>query len=131
MLRTRGWLESAVEVTERRREAFQTAGDQLDEATDGSWVLEYLERDLRDLRPSDSVIVDSVRIAKQIDAIRAAYGAAVTHIHLTAPQAVLAERYAKREGESGHSESLTYEEAHRNPTEFNVDELQGHSGCCY
>jgi adenylosuccinate synthase len=73
------------------RRAMQLFGERLDKETDGKWVLDALTKLVRS--PSQRVIVDSVRILKQIRAIRQAYGFAVVHIHLMAPEGVLGARY--------------------------------------
>ncbi len=125
VLRTRDWLISELENRGRRGRAdFQKEGERLDQETDGTWVLQGLDRDWRAGATSESVVVDSVRIGKQIDAIRGAYGAAVTHIHMTAPAPVLSRRYDERQKESAAPDSMTYEDVRRNKTEFLVDELQ-------
>ena len=125
LLRTRDWLISELENRGRvGRVDLQREGERLDQKTDGTWVLKGLDRDLRSRGSSESVVVDSVRIGKQIDTIRDAYGAAVTHIHMTAPMPVLSERYDKRRQESADPDPMTYEDVRRNNTEYSVDELQ-------
>ena len=126
VLRTREWLMSELENRGRGGRAdLQREGEWLDQATDGTWVLKGLDRDLRSRGSSESVVVDSVRIKNQVDAIRYAYGEAVTHIHMTAPMLVLAQRYDKRQQESADSDPMTYEDVRRNNTESLVGELQG------
>ena len=79
------------------RTALQDLGDKLDLRTEGTWVLDSLRQMLQGEATSTNVVVDSVKIQKQIDAIRDAYGPSVTHIHMTAPLAVLTSRYQSRE----------------------------------
>lgn len=67
-------------------------------------------------------MVDAVRIIPQIKAVREAYGFAVTHIHLKAPQVELAERYKRRD--SGLKELKSFKEVERNVTEERVRELE-------
>ena len=125
LLRTRNWVKAELNCLDREGRAdLQREGDRLDRETGGTWVLKGLDRDLRRLGTPRSVVVDSVRIEKQIDAIREAYGAAVTHIHMTAPLSVLAERYGKRQGGSAHSDSMSYETVRNNDTELRVDNLR-------
>ena len=125
VLRTRGWLISELENRGRGGRAdLQREGERLDQETNGTWVLQGLDRDLRARGTSECVVVGSVRIEKQIDAIRDAYGAAVTHIHMTAPVPALSERYDKRQQESADPDPMTYEDVRRNNTEYSVDELQ-------
>jgi len=103
------------------RRAMQLFGERLDKETDGKWVLDALTKLVR--TPGQRVIVDSVRILKQIRTIRQAYGFAVVHIHLTAPEHVLGARYLTRKG-TGFRELKSYSAVERNPTEARVDELQ-------
>lgn len=102
-----------------QRKDLQAEGDRLDRRTSGQWVLEELNRRLRQTDEDATVLVDAVRILAQIDAIREAYGSIVTHIHLTAPQEVLAKRYNETK-----SDTLGYEEVSRNRTERRIDMLQ-------
>ena len=102
------------------RPAFQEEGDRLDRTTRGRWVLEGLTTALRDHPDSESVIVDSVRIPQQIEAIRRGYGSIVVHVHVSAPRDVLGERYLERRA-TGDPE--TYEEVRANETERQVDAL--------
>ena len=126
VLRTRDWLLSELENKGRGGRAdLQREGERLDQETNGTWVLKGLDRDWRASGTSESVVVDSVRIRKQVDAIRDAYGAAVTHIHMTAPVSVLVERYNRRQRESAEPDSMTYENVRRNNTELLVDKLRG------
>ena len=106
---------------EADRRAMQLFGERLDKETDGQWVLEALTRLVRS--PSQRMIVDSVRILKQIRAIRQAYGFAVVHIHLTAPEDVLGSRYLRRKG-TGFRELKSYSHVERNPTEARVGKLR-------
>ena len=125
VLRTRDWLISELENRgQGGRDDLQREGERLDQETDGTWVLQGLDKDWRAGAAAESVVVDSVRIGKQIDAIRGAYGAAVTHIHMTAPTPVLSRRYNERQQESAVPDSMTYEDVRRNKTEFLVDKLQ-------
>ena len=125
VLRTRDWLTPELDNRGRGgRSDLQREGERLDQETNGTWVLKSLDRELRANGSSENVVIDSVRIEKQIDAIRDAYGASVTHIHMTAPVLELSQRYSKRRQENGNSDSMTYEDVRQNNTEFLVDELQ-------
>lgn len=106
---------------ESDRRAMQLFGERLDKETAGKWVLEALTKLVRS--PRQRVIVDSVRILEQIRAIRQAYGFAVIHIHLTAPESVLGERYHRRKG-TGFRELKSYSEVERNRTEAQVNQLK-------
>jgi adenylosuccinate synthase len=78
------------------RNALQKFGESLDRKTNGEWVVNGLANCLIDKRDVKLVVVDAVRIQKQIDAFRAAYGLNVLHIHLTAPEEELEHRYLAR-----------------------------------
>ena len=117
VVKTRDLMASRLRVINRA--TLQRRGDRLDRETNGRWVLDGLERRLRDLPHSSLVIVDAVRKAYQIEAIREAYGANVTHIHLTAPLEVLASRHAQRQN-AGEPDYAT---VRRNRTERSVETL--------
>ncbi len=67
------------------------------------------------------VIVDSVRLDSQIDAIRQAYGPRVFHIHLHASDAVLANRYHNRQKDL--RELGSYDDVREDKTELHVSRL--------
>ena len=115
-------LIKVAQQTELERRALQLAGDALDRKTKGRWVADALGRKLLDLPADVTILVDSVRIKEQVEAIRQAFGPRVTHVHLTAPQPELARRYRRR---SKHLKELSsYEEVRANETEHNVDNLK-------
>ncbi len=125
VLRTREWLASALGNRGKEgRTDLQIKGDLLDTETGGAWVLEGLARELRNDQAHRDVIVDSVRIRGQIDAIRSAFGASVSHIHMTAPLPVLKDRYRHREISAGTSVAPDYEKVRANQTESLVDGLK-------
>jgi adenylosuccinate synthase len=66
-------------------------------------------------------LIDAVRIESQIDALRVAFGPAVTHIHLTTSEKELQRRYRRKRGSL--RELGSYAEVRRNPTERAVDQL--------
>jgi len=104
------------------RKALQVEGERLDRNTRGKWVLEGLRENEDCLNSSRDVIVDSVRINPQIEAIREAYGQRVLHIHLTAPFDELEQRYNLRRRQ-GREKPLDYSEVRENPTEKQVENL--------
>ena len=73
----------------QERAALQSFGEMLDKKTKGAWVRDGLQRRLRELKNDSLVVLDSVRIGKQIEAIRASYGRKVVHVHLAADLSVL------------------------------------------
>ncbi len=113
------------------RETLQKHGDVLDETSGGKWVSNGILVDLNEFYkkrvesgdapdPNLLVVVDGVRIAKQIEHIRADYGRNVTHVHLSVSPEIVDTRLAQRPRAFPDS---TYEEARRNPTESKVEDL--------
>ena len=111
--------------TRPERRKLQRAGQRLDNADGGAWVAEALQRTIdavtRGATPEGLFVVDSVRIAGQIDAVRRAYGAEVHHIHLTATAEELRARYKKRT--RYEDEDVDYDTLKRNRTEGGIEEL--------
>lgn len=111
------------ELSERGE--MQRFGERMDRETDGAWVRDELRRLLSRLGPAESnatVVVDAVRIPEQVKKIREAYGYLVAHVHLSAPDAVLSERYKKRT--SGLEEFSTFAATRRNKTEARIQSLE-------
>lgn len=105
------------------RKTLQATGERLDRSTRGTWVRDGLREWLSTQPVTSGVIVDSVRIREQIDALRKAFGPKVIHVHLTAPPKELEKRY-KRRHKSGNKNIPTYAEARNDPTEQQVDSLR-------
>lgn len=118
-------------VERQERRALQRAGAARDRRTGGRWVVDALMRhlarhDAPDRRVHD-VIVDAVRTRPQVDAIREAFGARVTHVHLMAPLGVLSARYEERRLGSGRTavrELASYAEVHADAVERRVKQLE-------
>jgi adenylosuccinate synthase len=104
------------------RAAFQALGERLDKQTDGRWVADALGRRLTEVPEDALVVVDSARIAPQIDGLRAAYGRRIVHVHLWAPLDELAKRYKHRRRK--FREMSSYDEVRRDPTEAKVEQLK-------
>jgi adenylosuccinate synthase len=104
------------------RKVLQAQGERLDIRTRGRWVLEGLREFLSQKSENNEVIVDSVRIPQQIDAIRDAYGSKVIHVHLTAPLNELEQRFDKRR-KLQKEKDFQYAEVREDPTEKNVGDL--------
>ena len=111
--------------TRPERRKLQRAGQRLDNADGGAWVATALQRTIdtatRGATPEGLFVVDSVRIAGQIDAVRRAYGSEVHHIHLTATAEELRARYKKRTRDE--DEDVDYDTLKRNRTERGIEEL--------
>ncbi|MDX9858556.1 MAG: adenylosuccinate synthetase [candidate division Zixibacteria bacterium] len=106
----------------RVREEYQKLGDRLDRRKGVNWVLADLEKVERNAPDGCIIVVDSVRIQRQIDEIRNAYGRRVIHIHLSAPKEVLASRYQTR-ASARYREVRHYDQLQANKTERNISKL--------
>jgi adenylosuccinate synthase len=110
--------------TSMERAALQELGEKLDRDTGGGWVLEALARRVAALGDDAKVVVDAVRIAGQIDAVRKGYGPRVAHVHLAAGVPELEKRYKHRK--RGEIKELpSYAEVLKNKTESEVPQLKG------
>jgi adenylosuccinate synthase len=104
------------------RASLQKIGDDLDEETGGSWVADRFSRRIFDSE-KNLVVVDSVRISGQIDAMRRAFGHEVRHVHITASRETCADRYEERRARAEVKEAATYADVMANQTEAQVDDL--------
>ncbi len=107
------------------RRAMQEAGESLDRESDGAWVLTALRKRLGsdgDNQSDAIVVLDSVRIKGQIEAIRRGYGNRVVHIHLRADEATLSKRYLNRP-RGDITELPSYKDVLANATEQSVGDL--------
>jgi adenylosuccinate synthase len=122
-LKTRRLIMAAKGVDHARAD-LQAAGEELDRATAGVWLADALTREAEGFGDGAEVIVDSVRIASQIAAIRSKFGTRVLHVHLTGPPDELAKRYKQRRAiKNSGKELASYSKVRENTTEANVDSL--------
>lgn len=107
------------------RKSLQRAGTEWDAETDGAWVSEQLGLGIYRARQRGVglVIVDAVRIAGQVEALRQAFGRDVRHVHVTASPPTCAARYAERQSREEFAEALSYDEVRADPTEAAIEEL--------
>ena len=78
------------ETIDSNRRAMQAYGQHLDEQTEGRWVADGLGQLVAGgLISSSIVIVDAVRLVKQVESLRVAFPARVVHVYLHAPESVL------------------------------------------
>ena len=106
------------------RKSLQEYGERLDVQTDGAWVREELDLWLHEHEGVSIVIVDAVRIKKQVEHLRKSYGSRVVqHIHLTAGEEELRERYNRRR-KKRTGDTISFSEARSDPTEAQVESLQ-------
>ena len=119
-LATRDLILRRLPATSLTRRAMQRAGYRLDVETGGAWVADGLAAFMRKSR-ANRIVIDSVRIEPQIDAVRSHASEGVVHVHLTAPLAVLAVRY-KNKGKA-IKELSSYDQVLKDPTEEQVSNL--------
>lgn len=107
----------------RLRRRLQDLGDQLDDETDGRWVAAATRRRIATLAPRTRVIVDSVRIPRQIEHLRELPDVRILHVHLTARLTTLERRY-EATAPSDEQELPTYAEVRENETEARIEEMR-------
>lgn len=123
ILKTSEVLKKRVRTDQgQSRKVLQAEGERLDRKTRGRWVLEELREWSDRTNPDVDVIVESVRIHKQVQAIREAYGPRVVHVHLTAPVDELEQRFNQRR-QQGREKDFKYSEVRENPTEKQIEDL--------
>ncbi|HZH78887.1 MAG TPA: AAA family ATPase, partial [Archangium sp.] len=107
------------------RRSLQEAGAALDRETGGRWVADSVKQVLqRQEGPPRPLVVDSVRVASQVEALRRALGSRVIHVHLSAPEQELAARYERRRSRAvSDTERASFEEARADTTERGVEAL--------
>ncbi len=126
IFKTSDYLKTIHPKVETEREAMQILGEKMDKRTGGQWVCDGLTKYVQKLHNDENnniIIVDSVRIKKQIDEIRRVYNNVVVHIHLETPQTVLEARYKSRD-KANFKELATYEMVMKNRTESKVGDLR-------
>lgn len=120
--RTREWLSRRLREDYPDRMNLQQEGDLLDVRTRGKWVQQELTKELH-AQAVEVVVLDSVRTRDQIKELREAFGPIVTHIHVTAPQEVLKNRYDRRRKRE-RRDLADYNQIQQNQTEQQVDTLR-------
>ncbi len=109
VLKTKEIILSKFPRAASERRALQRLGDELDRRTHGLWIRDEVTRFIDQQGSERSIlVVDAVRKPEQVDGVRRAYGPRVLHIHLTADDSQLAERYSHRKG-SVARELATYD----------------------
>ncbi|TPG17161.1 adenylosuccinate synthetase [Pedococcus bigeumensis] len=117
-------LHQAGDLNERR--ALQEFGEHLDGQDGGAWLAE----DVTTVAQGDEplVVIDSVRVLGQIEALRERFGRRVWHVHLfSSDVGELADRYDRRRTESELHELGSYRAVQENRTESEVPSLAQHA----
>jgi adenylosuccinate synthase len=107
------------------RAEFQAAGDELDRTDDGKWIVAAITKRVDQCKPETKVlVVDSIRIPKQLADLRSMFRGRLTHVHLIAEKTELETRYQQRSA-SQEGEFATYEKVESNSsTEREVENLK-------
>ena len=108
-------VHQAAEQLDRGR--LQRLGNALDHRTGGRWVADAV----RSLTLDRLTVVDAVRTPNQVAAISATVP--TLHVHLTASDSVLKERYAQRVSADPAFEHPTLTALRRDPTEASIEHL--------
>lgn len=125
---------------EAERSVLQEYGAALDAETGGAWVADAVSAKISGApiagraarqavdpggdQPVGLYIVDAVRTREQIEFLREALGADVTHVHLYSSRQVLSQRYEHRGNASGLKELPSYADVARDLTEQGVVHLK-------
>lgn len=114
--------QQGVEVS---RATLQDLGDRLDQETDYGWLVEDVVKPQIAARPQQARwLIDSVRKERQILHFRSAFGDDVFHVHVSAPEEVLRERFDLRMSGARHYEgATTYEDGIAHPNETSARAL--------
>ncbi|MFK4073686.1 AAA family ATPase [Ectopseudomonas khazarica] len=104
------------------RQHLQELGDSLDKATDFSWLIESVASPVIDAQPHiDNWLLDAVRKPRQVELFKLQYAGLVRHVHITASESVLQQRYAER----GVGNLAQYRAAVLHPNEQSARSLAG------
>jgi adenylosuccinate synthase len=120
LLKTKALITELLPKVNPDRRSLQEAGERLDRRTGGNWISTELNKVILNDQSIRLLVVDSVRIVKQVTRIRQS-GWPTLHVHLTAAREVLERRYQKRGKRSAEVE--TYAALSRSETERNVERL--------
>lgn len=119
---TRDLIRTKCKASNERGD-LQAAGAELDKATDGRWVADEIAAMEATLGDDAVVLIDSVRVKKQIEHLRSKYGATFSHVHITASDEVLRSRFNGRKQNATAVVESDYDMAKSDPIEAAVDGL--------
>jgi len=101
--------------SENQKHQLQELGDRLDAETDFKWIVDEVAAPTIAGNPAQPTwLLDAVRKPRQVLHFRRRYSPCVRHIHLTAPEAVLVQRFSER----AILGDTTYEEMIAHPNEI-------------
>jgi adenylosuccinate synthase len=124
VFKTRELIQQLMQQVPSERGALQKAGESLDNKTKGEWIANSLAQKAQEMGATGNIVIDSVRIKKQIDGVRRAFG---VHVHLRADDRVLEKRYNARRRRARIKELPSYDEARKDPTERGIDSLKAYT----
>jgi len=114
---------SSQRLASEGRTGLQNLGDELDQLTDYRWLLDSVAIPAFERAPSRRRwLVDAVRKLRQVEHFRNACSNSVLHVHLTADESFLRERYGSRPSSS--AELVPYQIAVQHPNEIASRELR-------
>lgn len=97
--------------TPKDRLALQKLGDELDKDSEYKWLLKAVAETAK-RTASNTIVIDNVRNAGQLDHLRRQTEFPLVHVHLYAPDSVLESRFAQRIATLGPEEAaLSYRDA--------------------
>lgn len=107
------------------RFTLQELGDALDLETDFRWVVDSVVIPAITASPTTKRwLFDSVRKRRQLEHFRATFAESILHLHLTASEKVLRERFEARRMREGHGgDAAGYESASSHPNELEARSL--------
>jgi RNase adaptor protein for sRNA GlmZ degradation len=108
------------------RLTLQELGDQLDLETDYRWLIDQVAVPAIAAHPTQDLwLVDAVRKDRQVAHFRQEFPGRVIHIHLTADEGVLRERYeARLRAGNDYEGNKSYDTAIRHPNELAARSLR-------
>lgn len=110
----------AARNTPADRQHLQELGDSLDKATDFSWLIESVASPVIDAQPHiDNWLLDAVRKPRQVELFKLQFAGLVKHVHFTASETVLQQRYIER----GRGDLAQYQAAVMHPNELSARSL--------
>lgn len=97
----------------------QQIGDSLDERTDFNWLVEDVAIPTVNANPNQELwMIDSVRKSRQVEHFRRHFGRSVYHVHLTASETVLQQRFEARRARGGeYRQATSYDDVVAHPNE--------------
>ncbi len=110
--------------TQMDRRSLQALGDRMDEESQGSWILDEVLSRMSTLPPNQSIVVDNIRTAAQLDQFRRNPAVTVAHVHLYAPTKELHARFARRASSDPSLAHETYESIDHIKVDADIDSFK-------